>query len=155
AQAVASRLLTTLTARLGREGTIDLLKYPTCIGPARAALLRHLGKQLNREFRTVWELVDWLESHEPTINLSAPARRPGTCVAEPLRPARRWFPSMVPAPVPQEVLPGDAHAYACWPCWCAWPGPPFSPARTRLTRRCRGSRRLARWCLGLLDDEDA
>src|SRR5262249_50135690 len=61
-----------LTARLDRQQLADLLKNPFCVGPARDIVLQKLGRQVNRQFATVWDFVAWAEQHEPGLDLHTP-----------------------------------------------------------------------------------
>jgi hypothetical protein len=59
------------------QGLAELLKNPFCIGPTRDIVLQQLGRQLNRQFATVWDFVAWAEQHEVGLDLSTPPRRGG------------------------------------------------------------------------------
>ena len=50
---------------LGNRAVVDLLKYPLCQGPARAALLGLLEKRKkpgDRRFRSVWDVAEHAEA---------------------------------------------------------------------------------------------
>jgi hypothetical protein len=64
--------LNRITAKLHRQELLELLKRPECTGAARAALLDRLGQTANRKFRNLWELVDWLEKNDPSIDVVTP-----------------------------------------------------------------------------------
>jgi hypothetical protein len=64
-----------LTARLDRQQLADLLKNPFCVGPARDIVLQQLGRQVNRQFASVWDFVAWAQQHEPGLDLRTPPRR--------------------------------------------------------------------------------
>jgi hypothetical protein len=40
----------------------------------REAVLRELGRQHERSFRSVWDAVAWLQQHRPDIDLNSPPR---------------------------------------------------------------------------------
>jgi tRNA A-37 threonylcarbamoyl transferase component Bud32 len=67
-----------LATRSTNQGLVDLLKQPTCVGEARQAVLRELGKRMNHPFADLWEAVDWLREHEPGLDFTAPPRRPSS-----------------------------------------------------------------------------
>jgi hypothetical protein len=56
------------------EALLDLLKHPACVGLTREAVLRELGRQHERYFRSVWDAVDWLQQHRPDLDLNSPPR---------------------------------------------------------------------------------
>jgi hypothetical protein len=66
------RVFQALGAQLDRQGRVDLLKHPACVGQARAVVLQQLGKESGREFNDVWELVDWLAEHHPEVDVLTP-----------------------------------------------------------------------------------
>jgi hypothetical protein len=62
--------------RFSTQELVDLLKMPTCVGPARNVVLRLLGQKCNRHFADQWEFVDYAEKHLPDIDLKSPSQRP-------------------------------------------------------------------------------
>jgi hypothetical protein len=56
------------------ESLVGLLKHPACVGLLREAVLRELGRQHERSFRSVWDAVAWLQQHRPDIDLNSPLR---------------------------------------------------------------------------------
>jgi len=56
------------------EALVGLLKHPACVGMTREAVLRELGRQHERSFRSVWDAVAWLQQHRPDIDLNSPPR---------------------------------------------------------------------------------
>jgi hypothetical protein len=56
------------------ESLVDLLKHPASVGLMREAVLRELGRQHERSFRSVWDAVAWLQQHRPDIDLASPPR---------------------------------------------------------------------------------
>jgi hypothetical protein len=56
------------------ESLVHLLKHPACVGLMREAVLRELGRQHDRSFRSVWDAVAWLQQHRPDIDLNSPPR---------------------------------------------------------------------------------
>jgi hypothetical protein len=65
-----------LAGRLSPQQQVDLLKRPTCRGPARDAVLRVVGERLQRNAGNVPDLVEWLDKNRPEIDLKSPPRRP-------------------------------------------------------------------------------
>jgi hypothetical protein len=64
-----------LPGRFSTQELIDLLKMPTCVGPAREVILRQLGQKCNRPFADLWEFVDWAHEHRPDLDLTTPPKR--------------------------------------------------------------------------------
>jgi hypothetical protein len=62
---------------LSDQGVVDPLKDPFCTGPIRAVLLRELGRRFGQRFDSSWDLANWVQQHEPKLDLSGPPRRPG------------------------------------------------------------------------------
>ena len=56
------------------ESLVELLKHPACVGLMREAVLRELGRQHGRSFRSVWDAVAWLQQHRPDLDLTSPPR---------------------------------------------------------------------------------
>jgi hypothetical protein len=56
------------------EALLELLKHPACVGLTREAVLRELGRQHERSFRSVWDAVAWLQQHRPDLDLNSPPR---------------------------------------------------------------------------------
>ncbi len=57
---------------------VELAKHPTCVGDLRAAVLEQMEKHSAPvKFQgDPWKMVDWLEVHEPSIDLRSPPRSP-------------------------------------------------------------------------------
>jgi hypothetical protein len=64
-----------LPNRWSEQELVDLLKRPTCVGPAREVVLRQLGQKCNRHFASVRQFVDWAHEHQPELDLTTPPRR--------------------------------------------------------------------------------
>jgi len=62
--------------RLSTQQLVDLLKMPTCLGPARRVVLDYLGYLNHRSFRNHWEFVDYAREHLPDLDLTSPPKRP-------------------------------------------------------------------------------
>jgi hypothetical protein len=62
--------------RFSPQELIELLKMPTCVGPAREVVLRLLGRTYDRHFADLWEFVDWVHEHHPELDLTTPPQRP-------------------------------------------------------------------------------
>jgi hypothetical protein len=66
-----------LSSRFSTQELVDLLKMPTCVGPARDVILQQLGQRYHREFADVWAFVEYAHEHLPDIDLKTPPKRPG------------------------------------------------------------------------------
>ncbi len=64
-----------LVTLLAADRLLGLLKQPGCTEAGRAVLLVQLGKHYKRTFRTVWELVEYVEGNDPGRNLAKPMQR--------------------------------------------------------------------------------
>jgi hypothetical protein len=62
-------------SQFSTQELVDLLKMPTCIGPAREVILWQLGQKYNRTFADVWEFVDYAHEPLPEVDLTTPPRR--------------------------------------------------------------------------------
>jgi hypothetical protein len=51
---------------------VGFLKHPFCYGQARQKFLQRVEEVTAEQFKTRWEMVDWLTKNRPEINLSAP-----------------------------------------------------------------------------------
>jgi hypothetical protein len=67
-------LLALATARLTVQGLLELFKEATCIGPARSQVLDRLGTALGQRFRDPKELIDWVSTNRPDLNLCDPPK---------------------------------------------------------------------------------
>jgi hypothetical protein len=65
-----------LPSRLSTQELVDLLKMPTCVGPARDVILGHLGGRYHRSFADQWEFVEYAEKYLPDVDLKSPPKRP-------------------------------------------------------------------------------
>jgi hypothetical protein len=70
--------LDAVTATLSRQDLVDLLKRADCSAEARSVLLNRIGQMTGSKFANVWELLDWLERNDPSIDTKSPPRRGGT-----------------------------------------------------------------------------
>jgi hypothetical protein len=70
-----SLALKPLPCRFSTQELVELLKQPTCIGPARRVVLDHLGNRYGRRFRDHWEFVHFAREHHPELNLTSPPQR--------------------------------------------------------------------------------
>jgi hypothetical protein len=62
--------------RFSPQELVELLKMPTCVGPAREVVLRLLGRTYDRHFADLWAFVDWAHEHHPELDLTTPPQRP-------------------------------------------------------------------------------
>jgi tRNA A-37 threonylcarbamoyl transferase component Bud32 len=63
-----------LAGSMTTQDIVNVLKHPFCVGRTRAELVRELGRRLNRRSDGVWELLAWLQEHQPDVDLSTPPR---------------------------------------------------------------------------------
>jgi hypothetical protein len=68
--------LITLAAYVAPQEQIDLLKYPTCVGELRRALIRQVAKRYGYTGTDLWGLVAYLEQNHPELDLASPIRKP-------------------------------------------------------------------------------
>jgi hypothetical protein len=61
-----------VVGRSSLPGSVTALKHPLCYGEPRALFLRRVERLTKQQFKTRWELVDWLTRNRPDINLSTP-----------------------------------------------------------------------------------
>jgi hypothetical protein len=65
-----------LPSHFSTQELVNVLKWPTCVGPFREEVLRQLGNKYNRSFADQWEFVDFAEKHLPDVDLTTPPKRP-------------------------------------------------------------------------------
>jgi hypothetical protein len=65
-----------LPCRLSTQDLIELLKMPTCFGPAREVVLKHLGNRYGRTFANHWEFVRFAQEQHHDLDLLSPPKRP-------------------------------------------------------------------------------
>jgi hypothetical protein len=65
-----------LPCRFTTQQLVDLLKMPTCVGPARTVILEMLSNRYHRTFADLWEFVEFAEKKLPDIDLKSPPKRP-------------------------------------------------------------------------------
>ncbi len=65
-----------LPCRLDTRDLVELLKYPTCFGPARKVVLKHLGNRYGRTFADHWEFVRYAEEHHLGLDFTTPPKHP-------------------------------------------------------------------------------
>ena len=62
--------------RLTTQELVDLLKMPTCFGPARRVILDHLGNRYGRRFANHWASVRYAQEHNLGLDFTTPPKRP-------------------------------------------------------------------------------
>jgi hypothetical protein len=60
--------------RFSDQALVDLLKHPLCVGPARRAVLDHLGMHYRRTFADQWEFVRFAEEQKLGLDFTTPPR---------------------------------------------------------------------------------
>ena len=73
---MAARAAEPLPCRLTTQELVDLLKMPTCFGPARRVVLDHLGDIHHRRFLNHWSFVRFAEENHLGLDLKSPPKRP-------------------------------------------------------------------------------
>jgi hypothetical protein len=73
-----AQTLENLPAVFDIPALVELAKHPMCIGEFRAAVVKQMEKHSAPvTFQgNVWKMVDWLEEHEPSVDLKSPPKRP-------------------------------------------------------------------------------
>jgi len=62
--------------RLTTQELVDLLKMPTCFGPARWVVLDHLGNRYGRRFVNHWAFVRYAQERGLDLDFTTPPKRP-------------------------------------------------------------------------------
>jgi hypothetical protein len=55
---------------------VELLKHPFCVGEARRVVLDALEVHYKRAFKDQWEFVEYVQKHQPQLDLLTPPKRP-------------------------------------------------------------------------------
>jgi tRNA A-37 threonylcarbamoyl transferase component Bud32 len=61
--------------RLSTQDLVELLKMPTCFGPARQVVLKHLGNRYHRTFANHWEFVRFAKENGLDLDFTTPPKR--------------------------------------------------------------------------------
>jgi hypothetical protein len=61
---------------LSDQELVELLKLPLCVGPARRAILDHLGNRHGRTFTDQWDFVRFAEERKLGLDFTNPTQRP-------------------------------------------------------------------------------
>jgi len=62
--------------RLTTQDLVELLKMPTCFGPARRVVLDHLGNRYGQRFVNHWEFVRFAREKNLELDFTTPPKRP-------------------------------------------------------------------------------
>jgi hypothetical protein len=62
--------------RLTTQELVELLKMPTCFGPARRVVLDHLGNRYGPQFKNHWAFVRYAREQKLGLDFTTPPRRP-------------------------------------------------------------------------------
>jgi hypothetical protein len=62
--------------RLSDQQLVELLKQPLCVGPARRAVLEHLGMHYQRTFADQWDFVRSAEAKRLDLDFTSTPKRP-------------------------------------------------------------------------------
>jgi hypothetical protein len=63
--------------RLTTQELVELLKMPTCFGPARRVVLDHLANRYGRRFVNHWAFVRYALEQGLDLDFTTPPKRPG------------------------------------------------------------------------------
>jgi hypothetical protein len=66
------RSLSGVAGRCLLPDVVESLKHPLCYGDARQIFLQQAEQLTGQQFKTRWEMVDWLTKNHPEISLSTP-----------------------------------------------------------------------------------
>jgi hypothetical protein len=73
--AILGRAVEPLACRFSTPELVELLKHPTCVGPARRMILDHLEYRYHQKFTDHWDFVAWAKKHLPGLDLTSPPKR--------------------------------------------------------------------------------
>jgi hypothetical protein len=62
--------------RVSTQELVELLKLPTCVGPARRVVLDQLEGRYGRRFADHWDFVRFARAHDPGLDLTSPPKQP-------------------------------------------------------------------------------
>ena len=62
--------------RLTTQELVELLKMPTCFGPARRVVLDHMGNRYGRRFINHWAFVRFAREQNLDVDFTTPPKRP-------------------------------------------------------------------------------
>ena len=65
-----------LPCRLSTQDLVELLKMPTCVGPVRRIILKHLGNRYGQRFDTHWDFVRYAGQQGLNLDFTTPPKRP-------------------------------------------------------------------------------
>jgi tRNA A-37 threonylcarbamoyl transferase component Bud32 len=65
-----------LPRRLSNQELVEFLKQPFCVGPARRAILDHLGIHYGRTFADQWDFVRFADEQNLGLDFTTPPKRP-------------------------------------------------------------------------------
>jgi hypothetical protein len=69
--------------QLSPQELVNLLKMPTCVGPARRIVLEQLELRYTRSFRDHWDFVRYAHEHHLALDLTSRPKRPALPAASP------------------------------------------------------------------------
>jgi hypothetical protein len=78
---LVGRALKPLGSRMSTPQLVELLKYPTCVGSARRAILDELENRYQQKFAHHWAFVHFAEEQKLGLDFTTPPQRPGLPVA--------------------------------------------------------------------------
>jgi hypothetical protein len=79
--AILGQALEPLPRRFSTQELVDLLKHPTCIGPARRVILDRLEDRYRRKFADHWEFVRFAQEQKLGLDFTSPPKRPAFLTA--------------------------------------------------------------------------
>jgi hypothetical protein len=75
------RLRVPLPCRLSTQQLVELLKQPTCIGPARRVILDQLENRYRGKFADHWAFVRFAKEQKLGLDFTTPPKRPAFLAA--------------------------------------------------------------------------
>jgi hypothetical protein len=72
-----------LPCRLTTQELVELLKMPTCFGPARRVVLDQLENRYKRRFCNHWAFVRYAQENGLALDFTTPPKRPGRTLTWP------------------------------------------------------------------------
>jgi hypothetical protein len=75
--------------RLTTQELVELLKMPSCFGPARRVVLDQLENRYKRRFCNHWAFVRYAEENGLNLDFKTPPKRPSRTLAWPEEAEKR------------------------------------------------------------------
>jgi hypothetical protein len=73
--ALLGSALEPLPCRFSTPQLVELLKQPTCVGPARRVILDHLENRYHQKFTDHWDFVRFAKKQKLGLDFTSPPQR--------------------------------------------------------------------------------